>query len=564
MKRSFPILVVLVLAFGAGLWMVKQRLPESPVGVAAEAPLAPIGATLLPGLGGHRFAVTSSQPDVQRWFDQGLALAWGFNHEAAERSFLKAAELDPACAMCWWGAALVLGPHVNAAMDPANNAKAWQRIVKAQSLAAAATPREQAYIKALAVRYAEQPPADRKPLDEAWATALGERVKASPDDLDAAVFLAEALMDLQPWNYYDHQGQPKGRIEEVVATLESVMQRNPEHAGALHLYVHAVEASNTPERGVAAADRLRGLLPGSGHLVHMPAHIYTRVGRYHDAVLANRLAVAADDSFLATCKPGPAVYPLAYVPHNHHFLWWASSMEGASAAAIAAADETAKRANVAELIRLPDFVFLQDFMMTPLKARAQLGRWDEVVATPKPEADLPYPTAIWHYAQGMAAVRQSRLDAAQEHLTDLARSAADPVWETAMIGPQHALSSTLKVAERVLAGELAAARKDEGAAIAALQQGVALEDAVAYYEPPVWHQPVRQMLGAVQLAAGQGAAAEATYQEDLRRNRENGWSLFGLGQALRAQNRLAEAEAVEQRFQKSWAHADLKLSSSRL
>lgn len=564
MKRSFPILVVLVLAFGAGLWMVKQRLPESPVGVAAEAPLAPIGATLLPGLGGHRFAVTSSQPDVQRWFDQGLALAWGFNHEAAERSFLKAAELDPACAMCWWGAALVLGPHVNAAMDPANNAKAWQRIVKAQSLAAAATPREQAYIKALAVRYAEQPPADRKPLDEAWATALGERVKASPDDLDAAVFLAEALMDLQPWNYYDGQGQPKGRIEEVVATLESVMQRNPEHAGALHLYVHAVEASNTPERGVAAADRLRGLLPGSGHLVHMPAHIYTRVGRYHDAVLANRLAVAADDSFLATCKPGPAVYPLAYVPHNHHFLWWAASMEGASAEAIASADETAKRANVEALIRQPGFIFLQDFLVTPLKARAQLGRWDEIVAMPKPAEDLPYPIAIWHYAQGMAAVRQGRLDEAQTHLAVLAATAADPVWEQAHIGPQHTLSGTLRIAERVLAGELAAARKDYPAALAALGQGVVLEDALAYFEPPVWHQPVRQTLGAVQLAAGQAAAAEASYRQDLLRYQDNGWSLFGLAQALRAQKKNEEAAATELRLQQAWQHADLKLAASRM
>lgn len=568
MKRSFPILVVLVLAFGAGLWLVKQRLPSSPVGTAAEALQTPVGATLLPGLGPvagtPRFVITSSQPAVQRWFDQGLALTWGFNHEAAERSFLKAAELDPACAMCWWGAALVLGPHVNAPMDPANNAKAWQRSLKAQSLAAGATPRERAYIKALTARYAEQPPADRKPLNEAWAAALGELVKASPDDVDAAVFHAEALMDLQPWNYYDLKGQPKGHIDEVVATLESAMERQPEHAGALHLYVHAVEASNTPERGVVAADRLRALLPGSGHLVHMPAHIYTRVGRYHDAVLANRLAVAADDSFLATCKPGAAVYPLAYVPHNHHFLWWAASMEGASAEAIASADETAKRATVDALIRQPGFIFLQDFMVTPLKARTQLGRWDEIVATPKPAEDLAYPTAIWHYAQGIAALHQARLDDAQVHLTALATAAADPVWEQALIGPQHALSSTLKIAERMLAGELAAVRKDYPAALAALAQAAALEDGIAYYEPPVWHQPVRQTLGAVQLAAGQAAAAEASYRQDLARFHDNGWSLFGLAQALRAQQKSEEADATELRFQQAWQHADIKLASSRL
>ena len=564
MKRPIPLLLMLAIAFGGGLWIASSWLVTQPVATADIRPEAPVGATLLPGLGSHHFAISSRQPEVQRWFDQGLALAWGFNHEAAERSFLKAAELDPSCAMCWWGAALVLGPHVNATMDPANNTKAWQRVSRAQSLAAATTSREQAYIKALAARYAEQPPADRKPLDEAWAAALGELVKASPDDLDAAVLHAEALMDLQPWNYYDARGQSKGRIDDIVATLESVMTRDPEHAGALHLYVHAVEASNAPERGVAAADRLRALLPGSGHLVHMPAHIYTRVGRYHDAVLANRLAVAADDGFLATCKPGAAVYPLAYVPHNHHFLWWAASMEGASAEAIASADETAKRANVDALIRQPGFIFLQDFLVTPLKARAQLGRWDEIIAMPKPADDLAYPVAIWHYAQGMAAVRQGRLDDAQAHLLGLAKTAADPVWEQAYIGPQHALSGTLRIAERVLAGELAAARQDYPAALEALAQGVALEDALAYFEPPVWHQPVRQTLGAVQLAAGQAAAAEASYRQDLERFRDNGWSLLGLAQALRAQNRTAEAEAIELRQRAAWAHADLKPASSRM
>lgn len=559
------VVAVVAIGFAAGIFYVyRDRAPEPAETVAAAPPGAPVGATLLPGLGSYRFVVTSAHPDVQKWFDQALALTYGFNHDAAERSFLRAAELDPSCAMCWWGAALVLGPHVNAAMDPANNGKAWTRINQAVELSPRTSEREQAFITALRARYAENPPADRKPLDEAYAEATGELAKKFPDDLDAATFHAEALMDLQPWNYYDGQGQPKGRIAEIVATLESVMQRNPDHAGALHLYIHAVEASNDPDRGAVAADRLRELVPGSGHLVHMPSHIYTRVGRYHDAVVANQKAVQADDAYLATCRPGVAVYPLAYVPHNHHFLWWASSMEGASAAAIAAADEAAKRANVAELIRQPGFEFLQDFMVTPLKARAQLGRWAEVVATPKPEGDLAYPAAMWHYAQGMAAVRQYRLDAAGEHLQALAAAAADPVWDKAMIGPQHALSGTLKVAERMLAGELAAARKDYAAAIAALEQGMALEDGIPYYEPPVWHQPVRQTLGAVQLAAGQAAAAEATYRKDLERNRENGWSLFGLAQALRAQSRADEAQQVDQRFDKAWTYADLKLESSRL
>ena len=564
MSRSILLLVV-GLAFAGGAWYVYQkRVPGTEESAVIVPPGAPVGATLLPGLGSYSFPVTSVHADVQKWFDQGLALAYGFNHDASERSFLRATELDPSCAMCWWGAALVLGPHVNSPMDPGNNAKAWTRIGKAMELSANASEREQAFIGALAARYAENPPEDRKPLDQAYAKATAELVKQRPDDLDAAVFHAEALMDLQPWNYYDAKGAPIGNTTEIVATLESVMQRNADHAGALHLYIHAVEASTDPDRGAVAADRLRELVPGSGHLVHMPAHIYTRVGRYHDAVVANQKAVAADDSYLATCRPGVAVYPLAYVPHNHHFLWWASSMEGAAAAAIAAADETAKRATVPELIRQPGFEFLQDFMVTPLKARTQLGRWDEIAALPAPEADLVYPTAIWSYAQGMAAVRQNRLDAAQTHLAALAKIAADPVWEKVFIGPQHPLSGTLRVAERVLTGELAAARKDYPAALAALRQGVEIEDAIAYYEPPVWHQAVRQTLGAVQLAAGDAATAEVTYREDLKRNRENGWSLFGLAQALRDQKKDGEAQEVEARFVKAWAHADLKLESSRL
>ncbi|MGQ0501130.1 MAG: hypothetical protein ACT4P0_00750 [Panacagrimonas sp.] len=565
MNRSTATIVMLSLALGVGLWYGYLTRPEQP-GTQTATPPSPAlaGATLLPGLGDYQFPVSARHPDVQRWFNQGLTLAYGFNHDAAERSFLKATELDPACAMCWWGAALVLGPHVNAGMDPANNGKAWARISKALELAANASPREQAFITALKARYAETPPTDRRPLDEAYAQAFGNVAAQFPDDLDAAVFHAEALMDLQPWNYYDDQGAPKGHTAAIVARLESVVKRDPRHAGALHLYIHAVEASNDPDRGAAAADRLRELVPGSGHLVHMPAHIYTRVGRYHDAVLANRKAIAADDAYLATCRPGVAVYPLAYVPHNHHFLWWAASMEGASAAALAAADETAKRAAVPELLRQPDFVFLQDFMMTPLKARTQLGRWGEVVATPQPDADLGYPTAIWHYAQGIAAVRQSRLDAAQAHLAALAAAAADPVWDKAMIGPQHPLSGTLKVAERVLAGELAAARKEYATAIAALEQGVAIEADLAYFEPPVWHHPVRQTLGAVQLAAGFAKKAEATYRRDLDIHRENGWSLFGLAQALRAQGREREASRIEARFEKAWGQSDLVLAGSRL
>jgi hypothetical protein len=559
MNRSIVLVLVLAAAAALGFYFYRDYK-------AAQTPpvpdLAPVGATLLEGLGEHRMAIASGNADVQRWFDQGLMLAYGFNHDAAERSFLKAAELDPQCAMCWWGAALVLGPHVNAPMDPQNNAKAWDRVQKALSLADKANERERAYIQALSARYAENPAADRAPLDNAYADAMAGLVQQHPDDLDAATLHAEALMDMQPWNYWDAQQQPKGNILNIVSGLEGILARNADHPGALHLYIHAVEASSDPQRGVDAADRLRELAPGSGHLVHMPAHIYTRVGRYNDAVIANQKAIAADDSYLATCRPLPGVYPLGYVPHNHHFLWWASSMQGSSAAALAAAEETAKRSWIPELMRNPDLAFLQDYWVTPLKAKVQFARWDEIAATPMPEQDLAYPVAIWHFAQGMATANKGDMEATQKHLEQVAKAAADPAFDKLMIGPQHPMSATLRISERVLAGTLANARKDSAAAIKAYEEGVALEDAVAYYEPPLWYQPVRQKLGAALLASGKPAAAEAVYREDLKRNPDNGWSLFGLEQSLRAQKRNKDAAEVAARLEKAWAHADMKLSAS--
>jgi tetratricopeptide (TPR) repeat protein len=524
----------------------------------AEMPAAPVGATLLGGLGSYSMGAVSANATAQRWFDQGLNLSYGFNHDAAERSFLKAAEADPLCAMCWWGAALVLGPHVNATMDPANSGKAWTRVQHAAGLARSST--EQAYVAALATRYAKDAPDDRKPLDGAYAAAMGELVGKRPDDLDAATLYAEALMDLAPWNYYDAQGKPMGRTGEVVATLEGVMKRNPDHPGALHLYIHAVEASSSPDRGAVAADRLRELVPGSGHLVHMPAHIYTRVGRYHDAVAANEKAIAADDIYLAACTPAPGVYPLGYVPHNHHFLWWASSMEGASAKALAAAEETRKRASYPDLVKQPGLEFLQDLWATPIKAHVQFARWDELLAMPKPSGDLPYAVAIWQFGQGMARARKGQLAEAQAHLDALAKAAADPQFEQYFVGPQHALSRTLKVSERVLAGELAGVRKDHKGAIAALEQAVALEDANAYFEPPLWHQPARQSLGAALLKAGKAAAAEKVYRADLARNRANGWSLYGLSRSLKAQGK--STAAVDRQFQAAWQHADVTLDAS--
>jgi len=527
--------------------------------------MAMIGAHLLEGLGDYRFPVTSKHQEVQRWFDQGLMLTYGFNHDAAERSFLKATELDPDCAMCWWGAALVVGPHVNAGMDPNDNADAWSRLQRAQALAPQASERERAFIQALGARYAQNPPADRRPLDEAYAAATRALVQQRPDDLDAAVFHAEAMMDLQPWNYYDEKQQPKGNTAEIVSTLESVMSRNPDHAGALHLYVHAVEASANPERGAAAADRLRELIPGSGHLVHMPAHIYSRVGRWHDAVIANQRAIEADDAYLALCRGNTqGVYPLGYVPHNHHFLWFAASMEGSSKLAQAAARTTAERTDLQELMRQEGFAGLQHYWLTPWFERVRFGRWDEIAKAPNPAPDLPYVTAIWHYAQGMAAVRQQRLDDAQQHLDALRPLSVDPVMEKLTVWDRYPLAHATRIAERTVTAEIASARGDHAAAIAALTEAVAIEDRIPYDEPPGWHAPVRQTLGAVLLQAGRAGEAERVYREELHRNPGNGWSLFGLAQSLQAQGKVADADAARGEFATAWRNADIRLTASRM
>jgi tetratricopeptide (TPR) repeat protein len=560
MKRPVMPFTLMLLAFAGGFAI--HHLHRS--AEATPSPVEPVGATLLDGLGDYRKPITSNHPEVQRWFDQGLMLTYGFNHDAAERSFLKAAELDPQCAMCWWGASLVLGPHVNAGMDSSNNAKAWERLQRARALAPKASKQEQAYIEALSARYAKNPPEDRRPLDEAYATAMARLAQQFPDDLDAATLYAESLMNLQPWDYWDAEGKPKGHTTEVVSRLESVLERNPDHPGALHLYVHAVEASNEPERGVAAADRLRDLIPGSGHLVHMPAHIYARVGRYHDAVIANQKAIAADDAYLATCRPAPGVYPLGYVPHNHHFLWFAATMEGASEIALDAATATGERTSDPKLIRTPGFEAMQVFALTPLFAKVRFGRWQEVEATPRPAQDLPYMVSMWHYAQGMAAARQGKLSEARRHHEAVLAGTRNPTIEKMLVWDRYSVVNGVRIAERLLAAELARQQKDYATATAALREAVAIEDSIPYDEPPGWHAPVRHTLGAVLLQAGQPAQAEGVFLEELRRNPENGWSLYGLEQSLRAQGRKKEAKEVAKRFERAWANADVELSIAHL
>ena len=560
--------LLLLISFGLPVVLIGCDAPEGEDGPGSTPTLpelAPVGATLLDGLGDHHMPISTDDPEVQRWFDQGLMLTYGFNHDAAERSFLKAVELEPECAMCWWGAALVLGPNINAPMPPEANAPAYERLQAAVALAPAASEREQDYIEALARRYAADAPEARIGLDEGYAEAMADLVDKHPDDLDAATLYAESLMNLQPWDFWEDDARtPKGNTREILSMLESVMDRSPEHPGALHLYIHAVEASDgeTLKRGERAADQLRDLIPGSGHLVHMPSHIYARVGRWRDAAAVNRDAIRADDAYLAICRPQPGVYPLGYVPHNHHFLWFVSSMIGDRDTALDAARSTAERTSDPELMRAPGLTAMQNFAFTPVFAKVRFGMWDDIVVTAQPAEDLPYMNALWHYAQAIAAIRQDRIDDAIGHHDALAALATDPTIAEMMWFGRYSLSLGLGVAERVVAGELALAEGDADTAIDKLRQAARLEDAIPYDEPPGWHHPVRQILGAVLLETGEPSEAEGVYRAELRRNPDNGWSLFGLRQALIAQEREDEAEVIAAEFRQAWADANIELTAS--
>jgi tetratricopeptide (TPR) repeat protein len=502
-------------------------------------------------LGNHQKAIGTSVPLAQQYFDQGLRLVYGFNHAEAIRSFSRAAELDPACAMCWWGIAYAYGPHVNAGMDSTSGVRAYEAAQKAVSLSAKAAPWQQAYIRAVAARYAAVPPADRASLDSAYSRGMATVARSYPDDLDAAALYAESLMDLRPWNYWTPQGTPYPGTEEIVRQLERVIARNPEHPGACHYYIHAVEAKS-PELAVPCAERLARLMPGVGHMVHMPAHIYIRVGRYKEAAASNVHAIHTDESFIEGQKP-VSVYSLAYYPHNIHFLAFASVMSGQSAQAIEAARTLKSKVNL-DVARQVEM--LQEMVPYYVLTLTTFGRWDEVLAEPLPPSDIRMPLALAYYARGVAYAAKGQFAEAGVALDTVkainAATAADAPTKTAVAIATHALMA--EIATR--SGKL-----DEG--IAHFREALAIEDAGIYFEPPKWYYPIRQSLGAVLLKAGRSAEAEAVYREDLKRFPENGWSLFGLAAALRAQGKSAEAAEVDKRFVAAWSAADIKLTASR-
>ncbi|HSR53478.1 MAG TPA: hypothetical protein VLV83_21855 [Acidobacteriota bacterium] len=527
-------------------WKTDPRLEEGQI------------APYLDGLGDHSHAVTASGEDVQKFFDQGLALTYGFNHAEAIRAFREGARRDPGCAMCYWGQALALGPNINSRMSSENAEKAYIAIQKAMELRDSVTDKEKALIEALAQRYAEDPEAERLPLDEAYRDAMRQVALQYPDDPDVQTLFAASIMNVNPWSgheYWNKDGTPRPGTVEFTRVLEDTMQKHPDHAGAHHYYIHAVEASPEPDLAVPSAEKLGKLMPGAGHIVHMPSHVYIRVGRYADATKSNEMAVEADEGYITQCS-AQGLYPEGYYPHNIHFLWAAASREGHSEKAIAAAHKTASK--------VPDEMahHVANFRVAPYFALVRFGKWDQMLAQPEPPQKALLVRGVWHYGRGMAFRAQGHLYQAAAELDRLNALLNDPAMED-----QQAQSNpgelVLQVARHVLAGEILAKKGRYDDAVAELSTAVRYEDGMTYTEPADWDFPARLNLGAVLLEAGRDFEAEVVYWEDLKRNPENGWALFGLHQALTRQGKDQHAQLVWKRFESAWSGADIQLQASR-
>ncbi len=536
-----------------------ERIPET---IDRSEIVARAGAPLFDGMGDHHHPITTQDPAAQLYFDQGLTIDFAFNHAESIRSFRAAQRLDENCAMCYWGEALALGPNINVTsngrviMSDEDRVAAFAAGQKAVTLKDQASQQERDYIDALATRYNGDPSTPREPLDQAYADAMRALHLKYPEDEDAASLFAEALMNTMPWDYWLDPENPKPLTVEVLDALERVLTRSPNHPLALHLYIHALEASSSPGRAEFAADRLRDLVPGAGHLVHMPSHIYWRVGRYHDASEANVQAADVDESYIAQCN-AQGFYPASYYPHNIHFLWAASSMEGRSQVALQAARRV--QANVA-LEMIEEYPSVEFFHTIPMLALTQFGRWDEILAEPPPAGNLEYSQAIWHYARGTAFAHNKDLDSAKAE-----RAALVPLRDSAQVNfldtVAYPASQLLLIADELLLGEIAMAEGSVNRAIDHFGAAVSAQDQLPYTEPPFWYYPTRQSLGQALLIAGNASAAEQVYRKDLEEYRRNGWSLFGLIQSLKAQGK--DASQVQATFDAVWSEADVTLTASR-
>jgi len=552
-----------------------MRMPASVVAVVSIVlSLAPAGAApaaekaagaekadrppIFSGMGKHHREVTTTSKPAQRYFDQALTWTFAFNHDEAIRSYREAARLDEKLAMAWWGIALANGPHINnPAMSPEASAAAWEALTKARALADAASPIERELIEALGARYAEKAPDDRHALDAAYAAAMREVWKRHQDDADVGTLFAESLMDLRPWDLWSVDGVPRPETPEILATLEAVMKLAPEHPGANHLYIHAIEASNEPSKGDASAEVLRRLVPASGHLVHMPSHIDIRTGRWGLAATANERAIEADRKY-REISPKQGFYNV-YMAHDHQFLAFVAMMQGRDDLAITQAREMVAGVPPEFLANATEFVDAP--LALPYEVLIRFGRWKEMLAEPRPDGRLLIATALWHHARAISLAATRRVpEAIQEQQLFRAALTLVPQGRRAMNNDAHAL---LSVADHVLAGEIAFAQGDLEGAISELRLASKEEDALTYDEPPDWVLPVRHALGAVLLAARKEKEAETAYLEDLRRWPENGWSLYGLQQAVaRQKGRAAEAREIGARFEKAWSSSTFPIAAS--
>lgn len=516
-------------------------------------------APLMDNLGDYSRKVSTQNERAQKFFNQGLILYYGFNHLEAYRSFKEAARLDSGLAMAYWGQALSLGPNINLPMNPADTKTVYQALQKALLLRNGTTAVEQALILALSKRYTAEALEDRSPLDEAYATAMAEVSKKFPQDEDVNTLYAEALMDLHPWDFWKN-GNPQPWTALPIQIINHVLSKNPDHPGANHLNIHILEASTEPEKAVASADRLQYLVPGSGHLIHMPSHVYIRVGRYMEGVESNERAVKTDEEYITQCKV-QGVYPLFYYPHNYHFLLACSQMAGMSEKSALAAEALQKNIPV-DILTNPDFATLQHWYAMPWYNLVRFGRWNDILSVPEPADSLKYVKAVWHYMRGMAYVRSGKASLAKNELFNFQKLLDDSFMELKISG-FNSFRRVLQIGEKILQAEMEVLNKKYENAIAHLTVAIEMEDNLLYQEPPDWYHPTRQVLGSVLLKVNKPSEAERKFREDLEIYRDNGWSLFGLYQSLEAQGKKNEAREVKIKFEKAFAKADITLKEPR-
>ncbi len=519
-------------------------------------------APVLKNLGDLHVAVTTKSQEAQNFFDQGLTLVYAFNHAEALRSFHECARLDPDCAMADWGAALALAPNINdPAIGPDREKQGYEAVARALGKKSRVSGKESVLINALAKRFSQADQPDRDRLNKDYAEAMKAAYRIYPDDPDVATLYADAVMNTMPWNYWSRDSVPRPGISEARAALENAIRKYPRHPGANHIYIHLMEASDEVDLAVPAADRLGSLVPAAGHLVHMPAHVYIRVGRYADASAANVKAIAADEDYITECR-AQGIYPAAYYPHNIHFLNATLMMEGRSSEALAAANKVASQHD-SKMMQEPGFGFAHLLKTIPYLTMVRFGRWEEILQQPQPPADRIFGRAMLHFARGFAFSASGKLKDAESELESLRKLEEDASLRELKIFDVNSLSSLAEIASAMLEGEVARKSENFPASVAAFRRAVQKEDSLLYSEPPDWPLPPRQFLGATLVEAGRIKQAESVYRQDLKRHRANGWSLCGLAICLEKEGKTSEAARARQQFAKAWSRADAPITDSR-